>query len=160
MLKTITYEFMNGKINELEVKNNQTDYIDLQLGAGAGLIRNKWVTDLSFGIGIGLNHKGNDRLPYLSTNMIFDFAPENKININTFLNAGYTFNVASRKNKPEYLGVEIGYLVSRKGDLFGKNTFKLAFNWSPAKNIRVSPALYLTDNFNQAFPGVRVGFGF
>ena len=158
--KSISYECTGGVITELENKNNSTDFLELQLGAGAGLIKSKWVADISFGVSLGLNHKGMLRSPYVSTNMIFDFDPENNMSINTFLNVGYRFDVSRKEDKPDILGVELGYLISQQGELFGDNTFKLGVNWSPAKNIMVTPTLYVTDNFNQAFPGVRIGFGF
>jgi len=158
--KTISYECINGEITELESKNNELDMLQLQLGAGAGLIRNRWVTDISFGVGLKFFHKGVPRGPYISSNMIFDFDSENKINLNTFVNLGYQFSLNRNANDPNMLGIELGYLVSRKGELFGENTLKLAFNWSPAKYVTVSPQLYMTDNFKQIFPGIRIGFGF
>lgn len=157
---SLYYECINGNITELENKNNTTDFIELQFGAGAGLIKSTWAADFSFGIGIGLNHKGMIRSPYVSTNAIFDFDAENKININTFLNVGYSWNLDKKTDKPNLLGVEIGYLIVKQGDIFGENTFKFGIQWSPAKHIFVTPQLYITDNFKTVFPGIRIGFGF
>jgi len=158
--RSISYECKDDKITELENKNNQVDLLELQIGAGAGLIKSNWVADISFGIGLGLNKKGVPRGPYISSNMIFDFDAENNMNINTFLNIGYAWSTSQKEKEPNMLGVEMGYLISKQGDLFGDNTFKIGLNWSPAKHITVTPALYVTDNFEQAFPGVRIGFGF
>lgn len=158
--KSISYECKNSEIIELENKNLEIDFLEIQLGAGAGLIRNRWVTDLSLGIGLGLNHKGIQRGPNVSTNIIFDFDAENKMNINTFLNVGYSWELNRKSKKSNLLGFDLGYLIVKQGEMFGENTFKIGATWSPAKNINVSPQLYLTDNFKQAFPGVRVGFGF
>ncbi len=133
--------------------------LEINLGAGADLIKSTWVSDLSLGVGIGLNRKGKVRFPYISSNVLFDFSPEDKININTFLNVGYGWNVNKEKKK-DLLTVELGYLVSRQGDLFGNNTFKFGFNWSPVKSVLVSPQLYVTDNFETAYPAIRIGFGF
>ena len=97
--------------------------------------------------------------PYVSSNMIFDFNTESNLNINTFLNIGHRWNLDKKSEKPNMLGVELGYLIVKQGDLFGKNTFKLGVNWSPAKHISVSPQLYISDNFKTAYPGIRIGFG-
>jgi len=158
--KTISYECIDGGIKEISDANNEFDMLELQAGAGAGLIKSSWVADISFGVSLGLNHKGIPRSPYISANMIFDFDAEDKMNINTFLNLGYSFNVGDRSKKPSMLGVEVGYLISQQGEMFGDNTVKLGINWSPAKHIFVTPTLYVTDNFSQVFPGVRIGFGF
>lgn len=159
MSKSIYYECVNENVTELENKNNTLDFLELNLGAGAGLIKNSWVADFSFGISLGINYKGIVRAPYISTNMVFDFNAENKMNLNTFLNMGYQWDINHKSEKLEYLGVELGYLISKQGDLFGKNTFKLGVNWSPAKFITVSPQLYISDNFKTAYPAIRIGFG-
>jgi len=158
--RSLYYECVNGNITELEHKNNRVDFLELDFGAGAALVKSTWVTDLSFGISLGLNHKGMIRAPYISSNMVFDFDTESKMSINTFLNLGYKWNLDKRSEKPNVLGIELGYLIIKQGDFFGENTFKLGVNWSPAKHITVSPQLYITDNFNSAFPGIRIGFGF
>jgi hypothetical protein len=158
--KTLSYECINGEITELGSKNNEVDMLGFLFGAGGGLIKGQWVADISFGISLGLNHKGMTRGPYVSSNMIFDFDAENKMHINTFLNVGYKWNLDKKAEKPNMFGIDVGYLIVKQGDLFGENTFKLSFNWSPAKYIEVSPQLYVTNNFKQAFPGIRVGFGF
>lgn len=157
--RSIYYECSNGSIKELENKSNSPDYLELQLGAGAGLVKNSWVTDISFGVSLGLNHKGAIRAPYVSSNLVFDFGAESKVNINTFLNLGYRWEINNKTEKRDFMGVELGYLVSKQGDLFGENTFKFGVNWSPAKHIVVSPQLYVTDNFETVYPGIRIGFG-
>ncbi len=157
--RSIFYECINGNITEIENKINKMDFLELDLGAGASLIKSNWVADLSFGISLGFNHKGMYRGPYVSSNLIFDFDEEDKMNINTFLNLGYQWDINKKSEKLEYLGVELGYLISKQGDLFGKNTFKLGVNWSPAKFITVSPQLYISDNFKTAYPAIRIGFG-
>jgi hypothetical protein len=158
--RTLKYECINGVVTELESKNNEFDMLELQLGAGGGLVRDKWVADISFGVSLGLNHKGIPGGPYISSNMMFDFDVESNMSINTFLNVGYNWTLNKKSENPDMLGVDLGYLIVKQGDLFGENTFKLGFNWSPAKYVNVSPQLYVTDNFKQAFPGIRIGFGF
>lgn len=156
---SLYYECVDENIKLIETKNNEWDILELSIGAGAGLVRSTWVPDLSFKIGFGLNYKGVMRSPYISTNLVFDFDEENKVNLNTFLNVGYQWSLNKKKDKHDVIGVELGYLISQQGDLFGKNTFKLGFNWSPAKLVNVNPHLYISDDFKTVFPGIRIGFG-
>ena len=158
--RSIFYDCTKGIIQEIENKNNEVDFMELNFGAGAGLIKSKWVTDLSLGIRLGLNHKGVQRGPYISSNMIFDFNEESSMNINTFLNAGYAWTLGGKTEKQTMLGVDLGYLIVKQGDLFGENTFKLGINWSPGNLLQVSPQVYITDNFNQIYPGFRIGIEF
>jgi hypothetical protein len=156
---SLSYECTNGNVKELEVRFNDLDQIELTAGAGAGLVKSTWVADLSFRIAIGFNRKGVLRSPYISSNLVFDFDTESNINVNTFLNLGYQWNIDKYAEKPRLLGVELGYLISKHGNLFGENTFKMSFNWSPVKGVYVSPQLYITDNFKTMYPGIRIGFG-
>lgn len=156
---SLYYECQDGKLTELERRNNDLDFLEINLGAGAGLIRSKWVADLQFGVGLGFKKKGMARNPYLSTNILFDFDAENKVNINSFLNLGYRWNLNRKGPKAEMLGVEVGYLLTNEGDLFEGTTFKLGVNWSPAKGVTVCPQMYFTDDLNTAFPAIRIGFG-
>ncbi|MEM9831049.1 MAG: hypothetical protein AAF944_10455 [Bacteroidota bacterium] len=157
---SLYYECIDGAVMKIDDRNNELDFLELTLGAGAGLVKNTWVPDVSFGVGIGFNKKGVARFPYISSNMLFDFDPEGSTNINTFLNVGYGWDLSKQTEKKEILGIELGYLISRQGGLFGENTFKFGANWSPVKGVFVNPHLYITDNFDTVFPGIRVGFGF
>lgn len=158
--RIISYECKDDAIVELENKNLEMDFLELQFGAGAGLIKSEWVADISFGVSLGLNKKGMRRGPNISSNMIFDFDAEKNMSINTFLNVGYSWDVSRKSEKPSMLGFDLGYLIVKQGEMFGENTFKIGATWSPAKHIFVSPQLFITDNFKQSFPGIRVGFGF
>jgi len=158
--KSLYYECNNGSVNLLEEKNNELDFLELKVGAGVGQVKQSWVPDISMGIGIGFSNKGKVSFPYVSSNLLFNFDAEDNMNINTFLNLGYGWDINKQLEKKEMLSFELGYLVNKQGNLFGENTFKFGANWSPVKGVFVNPHLYLTDNFNRIFPGVRVGFGF
>lgn len=158
---SLYYECTGETIKELETKNNEFDFIEFSAGAGAGLVKNNWVADISFGLGLGFKHKGVLRHnPYVSASLLFDFDSEGKVQINTFLNIGFRWNLEKKTSKRNLLGVELGYLIGQQGNLFNDNTARLSMNWSPAKAIVVSPQLYATDNFKTFFPGIRIGFGF
>ncbi len=161
--RTLYYECKGEIVTELTSKhitNPPVEFLELEIGAGAGLVRNEWVTDFSFGLGIGFNKKGAYRYPYLSSNMIFDFGEDRDINVNTFLNLGYGWSSNKLSTRNDRLYAEVGYLISRQGDLFEENTFKFGFKWSPVKGVYVNPLIYVSDGFSNIFPGVRVGFGF
>ena len=153
--RSVSYECKDDIITELENKNLELDFLEFQLGAGVGLIKSRWTADISAGIGLGLNKKGMHRGPYISSNMVFDFDAENNMSINTFLNAGFSWDLNRKSADRNMLGVELGYLIVKQGDLFGENTFKVGATWSPAKHINVTPQLFITDNFNQVFPGIQ-----
>ena len=163
--RTLFYECKEGSVTSLDDLNRTNAHIDaieLTAGTGAGLIKSNWVADLSAEIGLKINRKGVLRHnPYLSTNLVFDFDTGGGMNVNSFLNLGFRWNMDMKSDKPDWLGVEVGYLYHQEGDLFGENTFKLGLNWSLVKgrSVYVSPQLYFTDNFNTIFPGVRIGIG-
>lgn len=163
MSRSLYYQCVEDKVLELENKhhnNGRLDFLEINLGAGAGLVKNNWVADLSFAVGIGIVKKGEPKYhPYVSTNLIFDFDDEGSIDLNMFLNLGYRPNIVKDTKKSTFLGIELGYLIVDQGELFEDNTFRLGVNWSPLKGVFVGPQLYATDNFNKVFPGIRIGFG-
>lgn len=162
--KTLYFQCINSEVTFLtdkEQTNSQIDALELSFGAGAGLVKNKWVGDLSVLLSVGLNHKGIIKhKPYLSFNFLYDFPSQRKTNINGFLNIGYGWNRNKTDKEANILAVELGYLLFKQGNTFDKNTLRLSFNWSPADAISVSPQLYISEGFKQAYPGIRIGFGF
>ena len=163
--KTFYYDCREGSVAELSDKsrtNLPLDMLNFSAGAGAGLVKNFWIPDLSFEIGIQLNKKGVLRHnAYISSNLLFDFSTESNLNINTFLNAGFRWNLDKDEETPDWLGFEVGYLIGQEGNLFGENTMKAGLNWSlfKGRSVTVSPHLYLTDNFKTVYPGIRIGIG-
>lgn len=161
--RTLYFECVGEETKELSdqhITNPPGEFLEFELGAGGGLVKNNWVTDISFGVGVDFNKKGAHRYPYISSNMLFDFTESNQINVNTFLNVGYGWNVTKFSPRKDKLYVELGYLISRKGDLFAENTFRLGFKWAPIKGVYVSPHIYASDGLSNIYPGVRIGFGF
>ena len=67
-------------------------------------------------------------------------------------------NSKVRQSRFDEYGFGIGYLIRNEGDYFQKNTFRLSGNLIAANSIiKVSPELYLTDNFKHVFPGISIG---
>ncbi len=158
---TYTPDPQTGKINLSQ--NRHTGYFDmlsLQGGVGASVYRNRLLTDITAEIGLQLNHKGILRNQfYLSNNLIFGFSSENAPLINNFTNFGYRRNLSHEKGNPNWLGVEIGTLTKRSGDIFQPNAMRLGVNWNTGKHITVSPQLYWNGFFRQVSPGFRIGIG-
>lgn len=154
--KSLDYECVEGSVNLLNERVNYTDLLEMNFGAGVSFIQTQWVSDLSLRLGMGLFRKSKMRFPYASANFLFDYAVESKTNINTFLNFGYSWN----KGKDNMINAEVGYLVSRNGELFDPNTMKVGFTWVPVKGVNISPQLYISDGFKTAYPAIRIGFGF
>jgi len=136
------------------------DMLSLMAGVGANVYKNQFLTDITGEIGLQLNHKGILRNQfYVSNNLIFSFDAENTALINNFTNIGYRRNFSNQKDKPNWLGIEIGSLTKRSGDLFQPNTMRLGMNWNAGKNITVSPQIYFNGFFQQVSPGLRIGIG-
>jgi hypothetical protein len=137
------------------------DMLSLQAGVGANVYRNKFLTDISGEISLQLSQKGILRNQfYVSNNLMFAFNAENTSIINNFTNIGYRRNLSNNVNSPNWLGVELGTLTKRNGDIFQPNTMRLGVNWQAGKHISIAPQLYFNGFFQQVSPGIRVGIGF
>jgi len=161
---TYNYSFHGAELihnKQLDKVNGQMDMWNLKGGVGVNLIKNKPVIDFSEEMGFIFSKKGIWKNQYyLSYNQLFDFRDNSKVNLNSFLNIGYRYNLARNIGNTNWLGVELGYLIMRNGDLFDKSTFKLGVNWEVGKLISVSPQFYLSGDMKQLYPAVRIGFGF
>jgi len=157
-------EYTINENNQVTLTQNRIsgylDMLSLMAGVGANVYKNRFLTDITGEIGLQLNHKGILRNQfYISNNLIFSFDPESSAVINNFTNIGYRRNLSNQKDKSNWLGVEIGTLTKRSGDLFQPNTMRLGMNWNAGKNITVSPQLYFNGFFQQVSPGFRIGIG-
>jgi hypothetical protein len=136
----------------------QMDAIFLKGGVGINYIKNQPVIDISAEMGFAFSHKGIWKNQYyMSYNQLSDFADPLKINLSGFANIGYRYNMSRKVGDPNWLGIELGYLVARQGELLDKNTFRLGFNWEIGKSITVAPQLYFSGK--STFPALRIGFG-
>lgn len=161
MALTYNYAF-HGKVlkhdREQDKLYGQMDLLELKGGVGANLIKNQPVIDLSAELGLTFSKKGILKNQfYLSYNQLFDFPEQSKMNLNGFVNAGYRYNLSHTIGKPNWLGIELGYLAFKQGNLFDKNTFRLGINWEIGKYISISPQLYLSGDL--CYPAIRIGFG-
>lgn len=137
------------------------DMLNLTAGVGAGVIKNQWVNDVNFKVGIGFAKKGIMRNAYFAEyKMYYDFSPtgENKLfSVNGFLSLGYEHNFSNNIDKEKWIGFSLGYLVDRKTEFFNKNTWRLSLQKRINQTISVSPELYFDGFFKNVYPGVQIG---
>lgn len=161
--QSLYFQCNDGVSSEITYKSKTTsfsDALELSMGAGANLVKNRWMGDLTIALDISLQKKGRIKHDiYLSTNLLYDFPGDNKMYINTFLNLGYRWNVAGPKDKARLIGAEFGILLDRQGEAFHKSTYRIAMNSTLSSGLTISPQLYLENDFKRIFPGVRIGFG-
>jgi len=162
--KTYVYAFQGDKLIKDEQFDNRTkslDIIFLKGGLGVNLIKSEPIIDISAEIGFGIARKGILKNQYyVSYNLLFDFMEESKTNLNGFLNVGYRRNLSNNIDKPNWLGVELGYLINNQGDLIEKNTLKFGVNWELGTYVSLSPQLYLSNDGKDFYPALRLGIGF
>lgn len=159
---TYNYAYEGDKLihnEDLDKKSGESDAIIVKGGVGANLIKNQPVIDLSAEMGLLFNKKGIWKHNYyLSYNQLSFFDVDSRVVLNGFANIGYRYNFSNDIDNPNWIGVEVGYLVNRHGDMFDKNTFRVAANWEIGRYITVSPQLYFSGS--SSYPALRIGFGF
>lgn len=158
---TYNYNYEGDKLNfRLGKANGDMDMLMLKANVGAGLIKNQLVTDFTGEIGLAFCNEGHLRNQYYTSYNLMYYFEGGKTMLNPMINIGYRYNFARTTGKYNWLGAEIGFLTSRKGSLFDKNTWKVGFNWELGKYISASPQVFFTSDFSKAYPGIRIGFGF
>ncbi|MCB0807281.1 MAG: hypothetical protein KDC05_15895 [Bacteroidales bacterium] len=162
MAATYNYTFEKNNmvhLEHLDEIHGQTDMISLNGGVGANLIKNQPVIDISAMVSLLFSKKGVLKNDFnVSYNSLSYFNDSSAFKVNGFLNIGYRYNFSKDAENPNWLGVELGYLVNRSGNLFDKNTFRLGVNWKLGNNVSVSPQFYFSGK--STYPGLRIGFGF
>lgn len=161
--KTYNYSYSGNAIVHNKVLDRSNGYMDmlaLQGGVGVNVIKNRLITDISFGAAFIFSQGGYARNEFfISNGFYFDFNEKGHPVVNQMINLGYRYNLARHSETSNWLGVELGYITQRNGGLFDKNTFKVGVNWELGKYIRVTPQLFFTSDFSKAYPGIRIGFG-
>ncbi|MBK8805265.1 MAG: hypothetical protein IPO21_00905 [Bacteroidales bacterium] len=162
--KTLNYSFQGNCVThneQFDKINGQKDAIFFKGGVGVNLIKNQPVIDLALEIGFAFSKKGilKNQI-YLSYNQLIVYNDNSifNINSNSFFNLGYRYNLSNTFKNPNWIGLELGYLVSKEGNFFGKNTFKFGVNWEVGKYITISPQLYFSVDLLLC-PAIRIGFG-
>lgn len=146
----------------------------IKLNTGAGLVRNKISPVFEAGVSFAPQKQDYYSLgPWpsytfmnITANRYYTFEQNVDASFTTFNNTFINFSIGNRNNtrlKSNFLVSEFeigaGYQIEREGSYFGKNTFKLFGSIvTRSKFIRLTPELYITDNFKELFPGFTVKF--
>lgn len=164
--RKLYYQCNQGNITAIEEKNeinnlSGIDVIELNAGVGVSIVKNQLVGDFTFKLNFGFRKKGiNISHPYTSLNLMYDFSDGNRMHINTFLNVGHNWTIPKKLDQSALIGLELGYLISKNGELFEDNTFRFGVNYALPSGFRLSPQLYMGNDFKQFYPGIRLEFLF
>jgi len=148
----------------IQAKHLELDHIALFFNTGAGLVRDKLVPEIGLAVALMQNMRGT-RYYGLAGTMHYFFDRREDGGYQMFINTFVTLELAqsfSREGKV-WQKIGIGYLVSRQGNYFGENTFKLTLDLAGKPRhgtLHLIPELIFTDNFKTIFPGIRLGVGF
>ncbi len=170
--RTYHYKFEENNNNFVQTDSyfaKDYDMLELSFSTGANLIRDKIVPDFGFKVGFIFNKKGMLKNDYnIKTNLYYftekDAEGNYKSNINTLLSLGYRRNLSNNITKNNWIGIDAGFMLGQKGSYFTGNTFMFGVNWEIGRygmfGISVSPQLYITNTFKEAFPALKIGIGF
>ncbi len=161
-MATYTSEQDGTRKLKLNSRPGDTDQLAIFGNTGVGLVRDKLVPEIGLGVGIFTRRHTYFGITS-SMHYFFDRREDGKYGmaINTFVTLEVAQGVGRTAKLWQKIGV--GYLVSRQGDYFGKNTFKLSLSLTTKPrhgSLHLIPELIITDNFKTAFPGIRIGVGF
>lgn len=126
-----------------------TKYLNLGFAPGIGTVKNSIAPNFNAYLGVGgFNGAVKNITAFYSGYYSFGRNDEGNsyTDINSFLNVEVGFSGIS---------VGAGMLVSRQGDHFDKNTFKL-FGSHSWKFLTVTPELYIVGGFKKVYPGITV----
>ncbi|HPE76777.1 MAG TPA: hypothetical protein PLC80_11860 [Draconibacterium sp.] len=147
-----------------EVSPVTLDMLILNAGVGAGVIKNQWVNDINFKIGLGFMKKGLQHNVYFAElKMYYDFSNasnDNLFSVNSFVTVGWEHNYSKILENEKWFGVSLGYLVDRNTDFFNENTWKFGIHKRINQTISVNPELYFDHFFKNVYPGVQIGISF
>lgn len=147
-----------------DVSYKTTDMLILSGGIGSGWVKNTFVADINFRLGLTFGKKAIYKNTYaIDYSMMYDFSESNDnkfYQLNHFLSLAWEHNFSNTPDKDKWYGFSAGYLVKRNGDFFKENTFKVAINKKINDTFTVQPELYFNDFFKNMYPGIRVSVAF
>ncbi|MDN5213815.1 hypothetical protein QQ020_17205 [Fulvivirgaceae bacterium BMA12] len=82
-----------------------------------------------------------------------------KNGFSTFATASYSRNLSKKAEKPFWMGMKVGYLVQDNSNSFEDKTLMLEMivGGNDTSKFKVSPQVYLTDDFKKVMPGIKLG---
>lgn len=140
---------------------SHNDQIGFSASVGSGLIKSEWIVNIGFEVGVMFHKKGRKRnYFYLSDDMNYVFDDNDSFQINNFLNVGYAMHMSKSDDKPNWIGLEFGYLTNKKSNFFDVGTTRLSLKKNIGKYIGVSGQLYFDSGFKRVYPGLQFGVRF
>jgi hypothetical protein len=137
------------------------DTVEFKLGAGLGFIKDRWIVNIGFGVGVILHKKGIQRNHiYISDDLHYVFDQRDRFQIYNFLNVGYAIQLSKDTEKENWIGFEAGYLTNKTSAFFDVGTVRVALKKDICRYCVVSGQLYFDSGFERAYPGVGFHFGF
>jgi hypothetical protein len=144
--------------------NKPLDMLLISGGIGAGWVKNTFVSDLNFRLGLGFVNRGMMKNIYsVDWSILYDFTNSNDDNyfdLNHFVSLGWEHNFSNSPLEEKWYGLSFGYLVKQNNDFFKENTFRLSMNKKINNTFSVQPELYFNDFFKNIYPGIRVSVAF
>lgn len=158
---------LRGDAAKVYVQSPAFKYLDMLIitgGIGSGWVKNTFVSDLDFRLGLGFSRRGMMKNIYaVDWNMMYDFSNSNEnhfFEINHFLSLSWEHNFSNTPNEDKWYGFSAGYLVKRNHDFFKKNTFRVSVKKKINDTISLKPELYFNDFLKNIYPGIRVSVAF
>ena len=147
-----------------EPAHKSMDMLILSGGIGSGWVKNSFVSDINFKLGLGFSRKGMMKNIYSAEwNMMYDFSDSNEnkfFELNHFVSIGWEHNFSNTPMEDKWYGISVGYLVKRNNDFFKENTFKISIKKKINDTISLKPELYFNDFFKNVYPGIRFSVAF
>jgi hypothetical protein len=153
---------------KMEMRSTHNDYLKVDIGIGAALVRDQLAPTLGIGWQIIMDNHFSFGVSY--NNLFFFDRRENgsyKTSVSSFLSLDLGNAFGNRKTQigersVTWQTLSVGYLINKQGNYFGDNTWKASLSLTGRKlsGFHVIPEIYFTDNFKSVFPGLRIGVGF
>ncbi|MCU4174765.1 hypothetical protein [Carboxylicivirga sp. N1Y90] len=140
-----------------QIPEHPTDVIQLSAGTGLQSIKSVWLGSFHARMTLILPRKMVDKHSFtFGYQWLYNFTSPSEKNINEFIDVGYAFNFSDSPSKDKWAGIDIGFLIKRRGDFFDNNTFRLGLYTNLNKSVTVGPQMYFNDFFKNVYPGVNI----
>ena len=143
-------------IYKRDVHPHPSDMILINGGVTLENVKGEWnggfYTDLIFQFGAKLLYKQAFKVGY---EWMYDFS-SGKQNINHWVSLGYSRNFSLNPSKPEWYGLNLGYLAKGNGELFKKDSFRLGVSHRINDNVTLVPQMYFNNVFKNVTPGIKI----
>ena len=148
----------------IQESGKMLDMLLISGGIGSGLVKNTFVSDINFMLGLGFTRKGIMKNIYSADwSMMYDFSESNEnkfFELNHFVSLGWEHNFSNSPLEDKWYGFSIGYLVKSNNDFFKENTFRVSVKKRINDTISLKPELYFNDFFKNVNPGIRFAVAF